>query len=214
METKKCTGCGEEKLLIEFSKRAASKDGYQPMCKCCVGLYKKDYYEKNKNDISNKAKSRRKEHGDYIRATEKRRRDGNRETYRAMRKAYRKRNPDKIRAAKQRSYVRNREAILKKTNAYNKKYRKTNPDKINAKTARRRANKLQATPIWSNSKDIDDFYTAALMFRLYTGEQYHVDHVVPLNSDVVCGLHCEDNLQVMLATDNIAKGNRHWPDMW
>lgn len=240
METKKCTGCGEEKLLIEFSKRAASKDGYQPMCKCCVGLYKKDYYKKNKDDISNKAKSRRKEYGDDIRAAEKRRRDGNRDTYNAIRKVYRDRNADKVRAAKQRAYLRNREAILKKNKEYRdanktaasarakryresnkqavaaqkKKWKDSNRDKSNAKTMARNAAKLQATPVWCNQESIIDFYSIARAFRIYTGDEYHVDHIVPLKSDIVCGLHCEANLQVLLASENISKGNRHWPDMW
>jgi hypothetical protein len=44
--------------------------------------------------------------------------------------------------------------------------------------------------------------------------EYHVDHIVPLTSDLVCGLHCEANLQIAVGKDNIAKNNRWWPDMW
>jgi hypothetical protein len=40
-----------------------------------------------------------------------------------------------------------------------------------------------------------------------------VDHVVPLKSPLVCGLHCEANLELIPANDNFRKGNRHWPDM-
>lgn len=43
---------------------------------------------------------------------------------------------------------------------------------------------------------------------------------MPLKNCVVCGeefkargLHCEDNLQILPALDNLSKGNRHWPDM-
>jgi len=36
---------------------------------------------------------------------------------------------------------------------------------------------------------------------------HHVDHIVPLVSQLVCGL------QILDAKANIEKGNRSWPDM-
>lgn len=46
-----------------------------------------------------------------------------------------------------------------------------------------------------------------------TGIDYQVDHIVPLRSPIVSGLHCEANLRVITATENAQKGNMLWPEM-
>lgn len=45
---KKCSGCGIEKPLDCFSKKNASKDGFQPQCKQCNSKY----FSANKNRFS------------------------------------------------------------------------------------------------------------------------------------------------------------------
>lgn len=83
----------------------------------------------------------------------------------------------------------------------------------NRKNAGRRAAKLQATPKWASEALILAIYEECQLLSEETGIPHHVDHAVPLISDIVCGLHCEDNLQILPALDNLSKGNRHWPDM-
>ena len=78
---------------------------------------------------------------------------------------------------------------------------------------RRRTSIEQATPPWADQEKIRRIYEMRDIATEMTGIQHHVDHLVPLVSDRVCGLHVENNLQVSTATDNIAKGNRSWPDM-
>jgi 5-methylcytosine-specific restriction endonuclease McrA len=99
----------------------------------------------------------------------------------------------------------------KKIAAYDAKYGVINRDKINAKHSKRRAAKLQATPAWLAAGELEqmrELYTCAQMFKLYTGQDYHVDHIVPLRGKNVCGLHVPWNLQVILAKENLSKSNK------
>ena len=84
-----------------------------------------------------------------------------------------------------------------------------NRAKINAREAKRRATKLRATPSWANLELIEKIYEQSRKMSIEQGVEYHVDHIVPLVSKLVCGLHCEANLQILV----ISKNNRFWCDM-
>lgn len=66
--------------------------------------------------------------------------------------------------------------------------------------ASKRAHLKNATPSWADKQLIRRFYAEC-------PKGYHVDHIVPINGKLVCGLHVENNLQYLLAKDNIAKSN-------
>ena len=73
--------------------------------------------------------------------------------------------------------------------------------------ALRRATKLQATPTWFEEDLVSVVYKKAKQYNC------NVDHIVPLQNPLVCGLHCWSNLQLLPEELNKSKGNRHWPDM-
>lgn len=65
----------------------------------------------------------------------------------------------------------------------------------------RNALKLARIPTWANLDKIKAIYKNC-------PDGYHVDHIVPLQGKIVCGLHVENNLQYLLAKDNLTKGNK------
>jgi hypothetical protein len=80
-----------------------------------------------------------------------------------------------------------------------------------ARHAKRRSHKLNATPGWE--AELLDFVTreaadVAKRREAATGIAWHIDHMIPLRADNVCGLHVWNNLQVIPAAMNCAKNNR------
>jgi len=76
-----------------------------------------------------------------------------------------------------------------------------------AKRHERIARQKRAIPDWFEREKIKIVFEKAREFG------FEVDHVVPLKSDLVCGLHCWHNLQLLNKADNIRKLNRYWVDM-
>ena len=88
---------------------------------------------------------------------------------------------------------------------------KRNKDSANAVSARRRAIKRKAEPVWANKELIKNIYELAALKTKETNIEHHVDHIYPLVSDWMCGLHTEENLQILTKQENMNKSNISWP---
>jgi len=123
-------------------------------------------------------------------------------------------------AAGRRYYEKNRESVIARAAArpshevrqYKDTHKIKNPEYYKALTSTRKRRHRSATPPWITAEQklaIRQLYLNAQKLTKLTGERYVVDHIVPLISPEVCGLHLPWNLQVMTQEDNLKKSNKH-----
>jgi 5-methylcytosine-specific restriction endonuclease McrA len=125
-------------------------------------------------------------------------------------------------AAGRRYYEKNKEAVKARANArpkdevnqYRRKHKENNPDYYKSLTSVRKRRHRAATPKWITPEQklaMRQLYLQAMELTKLTGERYVVDHIVPLISDEVCGLHVPWNLRVITQEENLRKSNKLEP---
>ena len=98
---------------------------------------------------------------------------------------------------------------------YRKNYRNLNKTYFLAKNSEYRARKLMATPPWlsqHHKEKIKAIYDHARDCKAVSGQDYEVDHIVPLRGDNISGLHVPWNLQVLPSDLNRKKSCKHETD--
>lgn len=178
---RKCSKCKVTKDLSAFGNNSRGKDGIDHCCRECRNRMSADYKARNREKI--KAYNRK----SYCE---------NVEQHILKAKKWKEANPERWAESNRKS---------------KQKWSRNNKSLLAAKSSARRALRLQATPPWLTEEqlgDIVDFYSIARLFKLYIGEDYHVDHIVPLKGKKVCGLHVPWNLQVLPAKENASKSNK------
>ena len=199
--------CRGVKSISSFCKQKATKDGLAYWCKACASLHGKKYRQDNQDRVSQSKKKYYQSNRDKILQRTKNYYQNNQDKMLQCNKKWREKNRDKILRYQREWNHGNRDRIAQ----CKKEWRQNNASRIRASNARRRAAKRNATPPWADQAAIEAIYAKALWLQEFTGEPYHVDHIVPLNSDFVCGLHVPANLQALLGVENLAKNNHSWP---
>lgn len=116
-------------------------------------------------------------------------------------------------------YLKNRDRVIQtaatrppeKLREYRNAWKQNNLIQVRADTKARRRKHRQATPPWLTRRqksEVRQMYQMAITMTKTTGEQYVVDHIIPLRSDSVCGLHVPWNLRVITQTENLEKSNK------
>ena len=159
--------------------------------------YKRAWYEKNidKKKASDRAR--------YL---------AKKEEIKAMVKVYAENNKEKVFKYQQEYRTKNATILKEKRKDYFIEYRIQNRGFIAFNNRRRKDQlKFNQTPLWTNLKEINIIYRQAKRLSNIEGRQYHVDHIIPLNGELVSGLHVIENLRIILAKENLSKGNKYEP---
>lgn len=128
---------------------------------------------------------------------------------------YYRKNVDRIRKRKREYRKENAEYEREWRREYLARKKEEDPEawrlRTNYYSQRRRATVRNAAVPWADQTKIYSFYWLRAAKSEVYGIEYHVDHIVPLNNPLVCGLHNEFNLQVIPASENRSKGNSFIP---
>lgn len=184
---KKCLTCLLIKDQSSFHKHKGFVDGYNTKCKSCVKSYNALRYSLNKEIINKRNREWELNNKDKVKAITIKRSSSEKEKLR--KKLHAERNVEKCRASR-------------------KAYKLRNLDRRRFDRALRRAAEHRAKPKWANKHEMLKIYKQAKLMSELMGEPYHVDHVIPLKHNLVCGLHCEFNLKAISANDNHKKNNK------
>ena len=126
---------------------------------------------------------------------------------------WRAKRSEHVKAWRKKHTENNRERLRQ----YQRQYREQNRLELNvhARVAnvKRKKYVITATPKWANDFFIKEIYHLAALRTKMLGYKWQVDHIVPLRSKLVCGLHVENNMRVIPQKDNQFKSNCYWPEM-
>jgi hypothetical protein len=212
---KVCTGCQEIKSHSCFAKCSREKSGLQSRCKPC----RKKYHDAYKPMQHIKHREWKEKNLERYKANNRAYYLKNLEKMREKTRLWAAENRDHKRQSDHNYYLANKEALRDKWKRWEennqqrlidaqKDWLKKNAPAVRmAKTERRRAIRLR-TPKWADKTKIRAIYAQAFMLEMQTGIKHHVDHIIPIKSHLVCGLHCEFNLRAIPAKENLSKKNK------
>lgn len=109
-------------------------------------------------------------------------------------------NPDKFK--KSSASYRDQPGIREQLQLKGRERYAKNPAAYRCEGSIQRSRRLKRIPAWSEIEEIKEFYKNC-------PNGYEVDHIIPLQGNLVSGLHVLANLQYLPMSENRSKGNRY-----
>lgn len=219
-----CCECRVEKSVDDLHKDRSCPDGLCRRCKDCNNAHHLKYYHENKDIVLAKNKEYRDTHVDKCKKRSREYYIKNKTKIDTKVKKYAQENPEKVAEVREKTYLKKRSIYLEyKRNYYlkNKQHLSqkqqewylSNKHKAHAAVVKRKLFKKRATVLFADDVKIGRKYRTAHILSVLGNANYHVDHIIPLQGETVCGFHHEDNLQILRDYENRAKHNKYIPEI-
>lgn len=205
---KTCSRCKVVKTLDSFGKSKRYAGGIFCWCRSCVAEYGRAKYSENPEKFRERERIYAKK---------------NRAKCSERRQRWAEENRDRARKVDRARYWRDREKRIRLAvriaaanrgprNEASRRWAAKNPENRRLHSRVDGAIRRAAVPSWADMKKIRAIYEEARRLEIITGIPHHVDHIIPIKGKNVCGLHCEANLQILTAVENLKKRNHYSED--
>jgi hypothetical protein len=182
---RECVECKEFLCISNYSRHAGTNLGYNTRCKPCM----KTPYKLEK--VNKRVRELRKE---------------NPKKYLEKKREYKAKNKERIAQVDKIWQANNKETIHKHSNNWKKKNKPRVYNYIKQREMKIKGCSLKLSK--ESNNEIKSFYKECQSLNANSNKKYQVDHIIPITSDIICGLHVPWNLQILTKSENSSKKNK------